>query len=106
MTYQGSLKTKISCAKFGVTHTTREKLLQDLSEAGYDSEKLDSMKAVIDAQDSDVYDVLTYVAYAAEAKTRTATERNKPNLKSTLRLPIINSKNLSTFIIVNTLKTA
>jgi len=34
--------------------TTREKLLKDLSEAGYDAEKLDSMKNLIDARDSDV----------------------------------------------------
>lgn len=50
--------------------TTREKLLEDLSEAGYDAEKLDSMKDLIDAQDSDVYDVLAFVAYAAEVRTR------------------------------------
>ncbi|MBT5230235.1 MAG: hypothetical protein HOM11_08150 [Methylococcales bacterium] len=50
--------------------TTREKLLLDLSEAGYDAEKLDSMKDLIDAKDSDVYDVLAFVAYAAETRTR------------------------------------
>ncbi len=50
--------------------TTREKLLSDLSEAGYDGEKLDSMKDLIDAKDSDVYDVLAFVAYAAETRTR------------------------------------
>ena len=50
--------------------TTREKLLNDLSEAGYDEEKLDSMKELIDARDSDVYDVLAFVAYAAETRTR------------------------------------
>ena len=50
--------------------STREKLLVDLAEAGYDAEKLDSMKALIDAQDSDVYDVLAHVAYAAETFTR------------------------------------
>lgn len=50
--------------------TTREKLLADLAEAGYDNEKLDSMKDLIDAKDSDVYDVLAFVAYAAEARTR------------------------------------
>lgn len=49
---------------------TREKLLADLEEAGYDEEKLDSMKALIDAQDSDVYDVLAFVAYASEPHTR------------------------------------
>jgi type I restriction enzyme R subunit len=50
--------------------TTREKLLHDLAEAGYDDEKLDSMKDLIDAKDSDVYDVLAYIAYAAETHTR------------------------------------
>ena len=50
--------------------TTREKLLADLSEAGYDEEKLEGMKGLIDAKDSDVYDVLAYVAYAAEIHTR------------------------------------
>ncbi|MDP2244822.1 EcoAI/FtnUII family type I restriction enzme subunit R [Pseudomonas sp.] len=50
--------------------TTREKLQFDLSEAGYDEETLDSMKDLIDAKDSDVYDVLAYVAYAAETHTR------------------------------------
>jgi len=41
--------------------TTREKLMRDLSEAGYDDEKLESMKELIDAKDSDVYDVLAFV---------------------------------------------
>jgi type I restriction enzyme R subunit len=45
-------------------------LLVDLAEAGYDEEKLDSMKELIDAKDSDVYDVLAHVAYAAETHTR------------------------------------
>ncbi len=49
---------------------TREKLLDDLAEAGFDSEKLDEMKDLIEAQDSDVYDVLAYVAYATETRTR------------------------------------
>ncbi len=50
--------------------STREKLLADLFEAGYDDEKLDSMKDIIDAKDSDVYDLLAYVAYARETHTR------------------------------------
>jgi type I restriction enzyme R subunit len=50
--------------------STREKLLVDLQEAGYDDEKLDSMKDIIDAKDSDVYDLLSYVAYASETHTR------------------------------------
>lgn len=51
--------------------STREKLLSDLGEVGYDEEKLDSMKELIDAKDSDVYDVLAFVAYAMQVRTRT-----------------------------------
>ena len=51
--------------------STREKLLTELFEAGYDDDKLDSMKEIIDAKDSDVYDLLAYVAYARETHTRT-----------------------------------
>ena len=62
---------------------TREKLLEDLAEAGYDDEKIDSMKALIDAKDSDVYDVLAFVAYAAETHTRKERVRNaKPGIAS------------------------
>lgn len=65
--------------------TTREKLLQDLAEAGYDKEKLDSMKELIDAKDSDVYDVLAYVAYTTETCTRSErVERAKPRIKKAL----------------------
>lgn len=49
---------------------TRDKLLVDLAEAGYDKQQLDAMKELIEARDSDVYDVLAYVAYAAETQTR------------------------------------
>jgi type I restriction enzyme, R subunit len=49
---------------------TREKLLGDLSESGYDQEKLEEMKNLIDAKDSDVFDVLAYVAYAVDTLTR------------------------------------
>lgn len=64
--------------------TTRQKLLEDLAEAGYDSEKLDSMKELIDAKDSDVYDVLAYVAYARDVVSRKS--------RSTNALPAIRSQ--------------
>ena len=64
--------------------TTREKLLNDLTEAGYDAEKLDSMKELIDARNSDVYDVLAYIAYAAETHTRSERVQSaKPSITST-----------------------
>jgi type I restriction enzyme R subunit len=50
--------------------TTREALLINLNDLGYDNEKLEDMKALIDAKDSDVYDVLAFVAYASEAMSR------------------------------------
>ena len=60
---------------------TREKLLSDLSEAGYDANKLDSMKDLIDAKDSDVYDLLAFVAYAIETRTRLERVNSaKPNI--------------------------
>lgn len=61
--------------------TTRDNLLEDLAEAGYDAEKLDSMKDLIDANDSDVYDVLAFVAYAAETHSRSERIKSaKPNI--------------------------
>jgi type I restriction enzyme R subunit len=64
--------------------TTREKLLHSLSEAGYDEEKLDGMKELIDAKQSDVYDVLRYVAYASEAMSRDQRALSaQPNIKAT-----------------------
>ncbi|MGI9920188.1 EcoAI/FtnUII family type I restriction enzme subunit R [Vibrio owensii] len=63
--------------------STREKLLADLQEAGYDDEKLDSMKDIIDAKDSDVYDLLSFVAYAKETYTRTErVTAAKPSISS------------------------
>ncbi len=49
---------------------TREKLLEQLSEAGYDHEKLISMQRLIEAENSDIYDVLAYIAYNSEVLTR------------------------------------
>ncbi|EEF79338.1 EcoAI/FtnUII family type I restriction enzme subunit R [Methylophaga thiooxydans] len=68
--------------------TTRDKLLEDLAEAGYDNEKLDSMKDLIDAKDSDVYDVLAFVAYAKDAQTRQhRVDHAKPAIKSAFADP-------------------
>jgi type I restriction enzyme R subunit len=65
------------------TPSTREKLLADLQEAGYDDETLDSMKDIIDAKDSDVYDLLAFVAYARETHTRKErVETAKPGISS------------------------
>lgn len=49
---------------------TRKTLLIGLAERGFDEEKLEKLKDLVDAQDSDVYDVLRYISYAKETMTR------------------------------------
>lgn len=49
---------------------TRKALLQGLAERGFDEEKLQKLKELVDAEDSDVYDVLRYISYARETMSR------------------------------------
>lgn len=49
---------------------TRQRLLDELSANGFDADKLKSLKKIIDAEDSDMYDVLRYVAFAKEVLSR------------------------------------
>lgn len=49
---------------------TRVALLQGLAERGFDEEKLQALKELVDANDSDIYDVLRYIAYAKDTMTR------------------------------------
>ncbi len=50
---------------------TRKKLLTGLEEKGYGIEQLTQIKEAIDAQQSDLFDVLAYIAYELPAITRT-----------------------------------
>ncbi|MBN8655161.1 MAG: DEAD/DEAH box helicase family protein [Anaerolineae bacterium] len=49
---------------------TRKALLEKLAEAGFGSEQLHIMQSIIDAEKSDLFDVLTYIAYASQPITR------------------------------------
>jgi len=49
---------------------TRKKLLQGLAEKGFGHEQLLEMQKIIDAEKSDLFDVLAYVAYALPPMTR------------------------------------
>jgi type I restriction enzyme R subunit len=49
---------------------TRKRLLDELAKRGFDNDKLKSMQELIDAKDSDMFDVLRYVAFARDALTR------------------------------------
>ena len=49
---------------------TRKKLLQGLAEKGFGREQLAEMQKIIDAEKSDLFDVLAHVAYAVPPLTR------------------------------------
>jgi type I restriction enzyme R subunit len=49
---------------------TRKKLLDGLEERGFSRDQLNSIRAVIDAEASDLFDVLAYVAYVKAPETR------------------------------------
>jgi type I restriction enzyme, R subunit len=49
---------------------TRKSLLESLSEKGYGDEQLDEMKKIIDAEKSDLFDVLAYIAFEHSPITR------------------------------------
>ena len=49
---------------------TRKKLLQSLADSGFGGEQLAEMRKIIDAEKSDLFDVLAHVAYALSPLTR------------------------------------
>ena len=49
---------------------TRKKLLEGLAEKGFGKDQLAEMQKIIDAEKSDLFDVLAHVAYALEPLTR------------------------------------
>jgi type I restriction enzyme, R subunit len=49
---------------------TRSNLLQGLSEKGFGAEQIAEMQKIINAEKSDIFDVLAYVAYASPTLTR------------------------------------
>jgi type I restriction enzyme R subunit len=49
---------------------TRKKLLEGLAEKGFGRDQLSEMQTIIDAEKSDLFDVLAYVAYAMPTLTR------------------------------------
>jgi type I restriction enzyme R subunit len=49
---------------------TRAKLLQGLAEKGFGPDQMAEMQRIIDAENSDLFDVLAHVAYALPPLTR------------------------------------
>jgi type I restriction enzyme, R subunit len=52
------------------TPDTRQRLLDGLAEKGYTREHLDELARIVGAEDSDVYDVLAYIAWATATMSR------------------------------------
>ena len=48
----------------------RERFLEQLSDRGYDRDRLDDIRKLVDAPDSDLFDVLSYILFTNEPKTR------------------------------------
>jgi len=48
----------------------REQFLDQLSDRGYDQDRLDDIRRLVDAVDSDLFDVLSYILFTHEPKTR------------------------------------
>ncbi|GMG84961.1 DEAD/DEAH box helicase family protein [Paralimibaculum aggregatum] len=48
----------------------RERFLQQLSDRGYDQDRLNDIRKLVDAPDSDLFDVLSYILFTNAPKTR------------------------------------
>ncbi|MDV7201121.1 DEAD/DEAH box helicase family protein [Roseovarius sp. 10] len=61
---------------------SREQFLSLLEQRGYDAEKLSDMRRLVDAPESDLFDVLAYIRFTTPPKTRTdraeATKESMP----------------------------
>ena len=49
---------------------SRETFLKQLSDRGYDDDRLNDIRRLVDAPDSDLFDVLGYVLFTNAPKTR------------------------------------
>jgi len=65
-----NLKSESNLRKIWSVPDTRKKLLDGLAEKGYGEEQMTEMQRLIDAEKSDLFDVLAYVAFAMTPVTR------------------------------------
>lgn len=57
------VKTEEELRKVWSVPSTRKKLLEELEEKGYSEEQLEDLRKVIHGEESDLFDVLSYIAY-------------------------------------------
>ncbi len=66
----GFFKDEDELRKLWSLPSTRKKLLEELSEKGYSAAQLDDLRKLVHGEDSDLYDVLNYIAYHKELVPR------------------------------------
>lgn len=77
--------------------TTRKKLLDALAEKGYGSDELETIQKMIDAENSDVYDVLAYISFLSQPVSREErVEKNKKDIFENLNTE---QKDFITFVL-------
>jgi type I restriction enzyme R subunit len=69
---------------------TREELLRELANVGFDEEQLESLQKMVQAEDSDIFDVLAFLVF--ESQMRTREERAEDARNETLTKPFKNNK--------------
>ncbi|MBL8008427.1 MAG: DEAD/DEAH box helicase family protein [Ignavibacteria bacterium] len=63
-------KSETELRKIWSNPVTRKELLDKLSDAGYGKEELKMLQKIIDAEKSDIFDVLEYISFAVKPITR------------------------------------
>src|SRR5690606_16468034 len=58
------IKNEEELRKIWSLPSTRKKLLEALSEKGYSTTQLDELSKLVHGEDSDLFDVLSYIAYS------------------------------------------
>lgn len=76
---------------------TRKKLLDALAEKGYGSDELETIQKMIDAENSDIYDVLAYISFLSQPVSRE--ERVEKNKKDILVNLNTEQKDFITFVL-------
>lgn len=89
--------SKEELIKIWANPLSREQLLNKLEIAGFGIDKLTSLQEIIDAKDSDLLDVLEFIAYSIEPiKRMDRVEENKDNIYSHLN---VNQKDFVDFLV-------
>lgn len=89
--------SKEELIKIWANPLSREELLNKLEIAGFGIDKLTSLQEIIDAKDSDLLDVLEFIAYSIEPiKRMDRVEENKDNIYSHLN---VNQKDFVDFLV-------